>query len=56
MPKPSTAWVALPKPSPMASTRGTVTGPVVTPALSQATLTKASLDSQRQGQGYRISC
>ena len=45
MPKPSTTWVALPKPSPMANTSGTVIGPVVTPALSQATLTNSSLDT-----------
>ena len=45
IPNPSTAWVALPKPSPMANTSGTVIGPVVTPALSQATLTNSSLDT-----------
>ena len=44
MPKPSKAPTALPKPKPMASTNGTVTGPVVTPALSQPTFTKASED------------
>ena len=42
IPKPSSAPTALPKPKPMAKTKGTVTGPVVTPALSQPTLTKAS--------------
>ncbi|MOA46797.1 hypothetical protein D3C78_1693540 [compost metagenome] len=45
MPKPSTALVALPSPRPMASTSGTVIGPVVTPALSQATLTNSSLEN-----------
>src|SRR5262249_2543805 len=45
MPKPSIACVALPRPRPIASTSGTVIGPVVTPALSQATLTKASEDT-----------
>ncbi|MNP57685.1 hypothetical protein D3C76_1525320 [compost metagenome] len=44
MPKPSTAWVALPSPNPMARTSGTVIGPVVTPALSQATLTNSSVE------------
>ena len=42
IPNPSTADTALPKPSPMAKTRGTVTGPVVTPALSQPTFTNSS--------------
>ena len=45
MPKPSTADTALPTPRPMARTRGTVTGPVVTPALSQATLTNSSVEN-----------
>ncbi|MNR01221.1 hypothetical protein D3C85_1170190 [compost metagenome] len=44
IPKPSTALVALPSPRPMASTSGTVIGPVVTPALSQATLTNSSVE------------
>lgn len=38
MPNPSVADAALEKPAPMDRTNGTVTGPVVTPALSQATL------------------
>ena len=41
IPKPSVADTAFPKPRPIAKTSGTVTGPVVTPALSQATLTKS---------------
>ena len=36
MPNPSTADTALPTPSPIARTRGTVTGPVVTAPQSQA--------------------
>ena len=44
MPKPSVAETALPKPSPIANTKGTVTGPVVTPALSQATLANSSVE------------
>mmetsp|Transcript_13672 Transcript_13672/g.33640 ORF Transcript_13672/g.33640 Transcript_13672/m.33640 type:complete len:219 (-) Transcript_13672:1907-2563(-) len=46
MPKPSAAPVALEKPMPSASTKGTVTGPVVTPALSHAMLVKSSLLKQ----------
>ena len=42
MPKPSTAETALPSPNPIAKTNGTVTGPVVTPALSHATFTNSS--------------
>ena len=42
IPNPSTADTALPKPSPIAKTKGTVTGPVVTPALSQPTFTNSS--------------
>ena len=42
IPNPSTADTALPKPSPIAKTNGTVTGPVVTPALSQPTFTNSS--------------
>ena len=45
MPNPSTADTALPTPRPMARTRGTVTGPVVTPALSHATLTNSSVEN-----------
>src|SRR3972149_1083246 len=45
MPKPSSAPTAPPKPRPMVSTRGTVTGPVVTPALSQATSTYSSQET-----------
>ena len=44
IPNPSMADTALPSPSPIASTNGTVTGPVVTPALSQATLTNSSVE------------
>ena len=44
IPKPSIAETALPNPNPMARTSGTVTGPVVTPALSQATFTNSSVD------------
>ena len=44
IPNPSIADTALPSPSPIASTNGTVTGPVVTPALSQATLTNSSVE------------
>ncbi len=36
MPKPSAEPAAMLKPMPMESTKGTVTGPVVTPALSHA--------------------
>ena len=43
MPKPSEAAAAFEKPMPMESTKGTVTGPVVTPAESQAMLVKSSL-------------
>mmetsp|Transcript_45801 Transcript_45801/g.71770 ORF Transcript_45801/g.71770 Transcript_45801/m.71770 type:complete len:99 (+) Transcript_45801:339-635(+) len=42
IPKPSVASRALPNPNPNDITRGTVTGPVVTPAESQATFTKTS--------------
>ena len=42
IPKPSSARVAFLKPIPRESTKGTVTGPVVTPALSQAMLVKSS--------------
>ena len=42
MPKPSVELTAWLKPMPMASTKGTVTGPVVTPAESQATADIAS--------------
>ena len=45
IPKPSTAQTALLKPRPIASTSGTVTGPVVTPALSHATLTNSSVEN-----------
>ena len=41
IPNPSAASVALPNPSPMASTSGTVIGPVVTPALCHATFLDA---------------
>ena len=44
IPKPSVAETALPKPKPIAKTNGTVTGPVVTPALSHATLTNSSVE------------
>ena len=44
MPKPSVADTAFPRPRPIARTSGTVTGPVVTPALSQATLTNSSVE------------
>ena len=44
IPKPSVAETALPKPRPIAKTKGTVTGPVVTPALSQATFTNSSVE------------
>ena len=44
IPNPSIADTALPSPRPIASTNGTVTGPVVTPALSQATLTNSSVE------------
>mmetsp|Transcript_27069 Transcript_27069/g.52757 ORF Transcript_27069/g.52757 Transcript_27069/m.52757 type:complete len:272 (-) Transcript_27069:242-1057(-) len=43
MPKPSGALTALEKPIPVESTKGTVTGPVVTPAQSHAMLMKSSL-------------
>ena len=33
-----------PRPRPIAKTKGTVTGPVVTPALSHATLTNSSVE------------
>ena len=46
IPKPSVEPSALPKPSPIASTKGTVTGPVVTPAESQPTFTNSSVDSK----------
>ena len=42
IPKPSIAETALPNPKPIARTSGTVTGPVVTPALSQPTFTNSS--------------
>ena len=42
MPKPSIADTAFPRPNPIARTRGTVTGPVVTPALSHPTFTNSS--------------
>lgn len=42
MPNPSEASTALLQPTPVARTNGTVTGPVVTPALSQAMLMKSS--------------
>jgi hypothetical protein len=44
IPNPSIAETALPKPKPIARTRGTVTGPVVTPALSHATFTNSSVE------------
>ena len=42
IPKPSCAFLAFEKPMPSDRTKGTVTGPVVTPALSQAMLVKFS--------------
>ena len=45
MPKPSATWFASAMAPPSASTMGTVTGPVVTPALSQATQVMASSDT-----------
>ena len=42
IPKPSIADTAFPRPNPIARTRGTVTGPVVTPALSHPTFTNSS--------------
>ena len=42
IPNPSIADTASPKPRPIAKTSGTVTGPVVTPALSHAILTNSS--------------
>jgi hypothetical protein len=44
MPKPSSAPTAVEKPMPVESTNGTVTGPVVTPAESQAMVAMSSLE------------
>ena len=59
MPNPSIADTALPNPRPMARTNGTVTGPVVTPALSHATVTNSSVEKTvrtipNRSQGIRI--
>merc|ERR1712183_418693 len=45
MPKPSATWLVLAIDPPSANTIGTVTGPVVTPALSHATQVIASSDT-----------
>ena len=45
IPNPSTTPIWLPIPNPIASTKGTVTGPVVTPALSQAMFTNSSVEA-----------
>lgn len=42
IPNPSSAFFAFEKPMPTDRTKGTVTGPVVTPALSQAMFVKFS--------------